>query len=84
MENILFYFIHVEMDLSFTTKRFYSVSLLFLVDYNYTFTYIDVSQGRISDSEVYNNSALKEAILNNSLNLPLPKSLSNICPNDIF
>ena len=80
MENILFHFMHVVVDPSFTTKGFYSVSLLFLVDYDYMFTYIDVSQGRISDSEVYNNSALKEAILNNSLNLPLPKCLPNMYP----
>ena len=47
--------------------------------------YIDVGrQGCISDCGVYNNSVLKEAILNNSLNLPSPKPLSNIDPNDIF
>ena len=47
--------------------------------------YIDVGcQGRISDDGVYNNSVLKEAIFNNSLNLPSPKPLPNIDPNDIF
>ena len=46
--------------------------------------YIDVGcQRRISDGGVYNNSLLKEAILN-SLNVPLPKPLPNIDPNDIF
>ena len=43
-----------------------------------------VDEGRISDCVVYNNSLLKEAILNNSLNLPSSKPLSNIDPNDIF
>ena len=41
-------------------------------------------QGYISDGGVYSNLFLKEAILNNSLNLPSPKSLPNIGRNDIF
>ena len=46
--------------------------------------YIDLGCQRcISDGGVYNNSLLKEAILN-SLNLLLPKLLPNIDPNDIF
>ena len=47
--------------------------------------YLDVvCQGHINDGGVYNNSVLKKAILNNSLNLPPPKPLPNIDPNDIF
>ena len=66
-------------------KGFYSVVLLALVDYDYKFMYIDVGcQGRISDGWVYNNSVLKESILNNSLKLRSPKPLPNIDRNDIF
>ena len=66
-------------------KGFYSVALLALVDYDYKFMYIDVGcQGHICDGGVYNNSVLKEAILNNNLDLPSPKPLFNIDPNDIF
>ena len=55
------------------------------VDYDYKLMYIDVGcQGHISDSGVYKNLVLKEAILNNSLNLSSPKPLPNIDPNDIF
>ena len=55
------------------------------VDYDYKFMYIYVGcQGHISDGGVYKNLVLKEANLNNSLNLPSPNPLSNIDPNDVF
>ena len=66
-------------------KGFYSVVLLAIVDYDYKFIYIDVGcQGRISDGRVYNNSTLKEAILNNSFNLPPPKPLPILEEADII
>ena len=47
--------------------------------------YMDVRcQGCMSDSGVYSNAVFKEAILSSSLNLPSPKPLPNIDPNDIF
>ena len=83
MENVVLYFMNVAVDPSFT--RFYSVVLLALVHYDYKYRYIYAGcQERISDGRVYNNSALREAILNNSLNLPLPKPLPNTDPSDIF
>ena len=55
-----------------------------LVDYDYKLIYIDVGcQGRISNGVVYNNSTLKEAIGNNSLNLPPPKPLPILVERDI-
>ena len=66
-------------------KQFYSVFLLALVHYDYKYRCIYVGcQECISDSRVYNSSALKEAILNKSLNLPLPKFLPNVDRSYIF
>ena len=69
----------------YSYKGFYSVVLLTLVDYDYKFIYIEVGcQGRISDGGFYNNSTLKEAILNNSFNLPPPKPLPILAEADII
>ena len=57
-------------------KGFYSLVMLALVDFDYKFTFSDVAcQGRISDADVYNNSALSFVIENEQLNLPEPCEL---------
>ena len=56
-------------------KGFYSLVLLAFVDYDYKFLLIDVGcQGRISDGDVFSNSA-KCLAIKNDLNLPEPRPL---------
>ncbi|XP_013133854.1 PREDICTED: putative nuclease HARBI1 [Papilio polytes] len=53
-------------------RKNYSIVLLGLVDANYNFLYVDVgTPGKISDSEVFNNSNLCRSLQN----LPQPKPL---------
>ena len=50
------------------------------VDYDYQFIYVDVGcQGRISDGGVFRNSSFYEKMVNNSLNLPPPRTLPKLC-----
>lgn len=52
-------------------KHFFSVVLLAMCDSNYLFTYVDIGEyGKKSDSGVFKDSTLWEAIKNNALNLP--------------
>ena len=54
--------------------------LLALVDANYKFLYVDVgAAGRAGDAGVFNNSTLKEALLNGSLDIPLPRKIMESC-----
>lgn len=58
-------------SLYFNYKGTYSIVLLAMVDSCYNFTYIDVGCcGRISDGGVFNNTSLKEGIVNEALDLP--------------
>ena len=56
----------------FNYKGRFSIVLLALVDANYKFIYVD---GRISDGEVFRNSALSKAISTNLLNIPGSRTL---------
>ena len=52
-------------------KKFYSVVLFAIADSDYKFLYVDVgSPGSESDGGIYKRSGLKDAIENNTLNLP--------------
>ena len=61
----------------FTYKHFFSILLLAMVDAN--FKLCDCwAPGRAGDAGVFNDSTLKQALLNGSLNLPQP---AIIAPN---
>ncbi|XP_055307884.1 putative nuclease HARBI1 [Sitodiplosis mosellana] len=63
-------------SLNFNYKHTFSVVLMALTDANYKLIYIDVGcKGRISDGGVFNRCSLYQAIENNSLNIPPPRSL---------
>ncbi|KAK7485168.1 hypothetical protein BaRGS_00023578 [Batillaria attramentaria] len=56
--------------------KYHSIILLALVDARYRFLYIDAGRnGRAGDAGVFNNSTLKTALENNTLNIPAPKAL---------
>ena len=60
-------------------KRFFNIVLMALVDYDYKFIYVDVGcQGCISDGGIFRNSSFYEKMVNNSLNLPLPRPLPKL------
>ena len=53
--------------------------LLAVVDANYKFVFIDVgAPGRAGDAGVYNESTIKKALVDNSVNLPPPASIEGI------
>lgn len=55
----------------FNYKHFFSIVLLAVVDANYKFLYVDIgAPGRSGDAGVYANSALKQALDANRLELP--------------
>ncbi|XP_028410490.1 putative nuclease HARBI1 [Dendronephthya gigantea] len=63
----------------FNYKHFFSVILLALVDANYKFIYVDVgAAGRAGDAGVFGDSALKEALISNSLNIPPATTIRGI------
>lgn len=58
-------------------KHYFSVVLLAMCDSNYLFTFVDIgAYGKESDSTVFKNSALYDAIKNNTLQLPTAKPIS--------
>ena len=77
MGNISWWDAHLIHILCFTTtKDFFSIVLMALVDADYCFIYIDVGNyGSNGDSGIFKNSALGEAFTGNLLNIPRPKRL---------
>ncbi|PNF14277.1 hypothetical protein B7P43_G07084, partial [Cryptotermes secundus] len=58
-------------------KHYFSVVLLAMCNSNYLFTFVDIgAYGKESDSTVFKNSALYDAIKNNTLKLPTAKPIS--------
>lgn len=74
---------HVRIDpplksgsLYYCYKDFFSIVLMAVVDAYLRFIYVDVgTNGRISDSGVWNKCSLKARLENNSLHIPGPSSL---------
>ena len=63
-------------SLFYNYKGFFSIVLIALVDAEYCFIYIDVSNyGSIGDSSIFKNSALGQAFAGQILNIPPPKRL---------
>ena len=63
---------------------FFSVLLLAIADSNYKFTYVDIgAAGRAGDAGVYNNSTIKQALVENSINLPPATAISGIEESNI-
>jgi len=59
-------------------KKFFSIVLLGLVDADYKFIWADVGgMGHQSDAQLYNDSELKECLLDGTLNVPDPSPLPN-------
>ena len=58
-------------------KHFFSIVFLAMCDSNYLFTFVDIgAYGKESDSAVFKNTALCDAIKNNKLNLPAATPIS--------
>ena len=59
-------------------KKFFSIVLLALVDADYKFLWTDVGgQGHQSDAQLYNDSELKECLLDGTLDIPPDSPLPN-------
>ena len=57
-------------------KHFFSILHLAMVDASCKFTYMNIgAPGRAGDAGFFNDSTLKQALVNRSLNLPEPKVL---------
>jgi hypothetical protein len=53
--------------------------LLVLVDTDYKFFYVNVgAAGRAGDAGVFNDSSLKKALVDNTLNFPTPVEITGI------
>lgn len=58
-------------------KKFFSIVLFALVDYEYKFVWVDLGgRGAVGDAQIWNESDLKEALVDDRLNIPQPTSLS--------
>lgn len=59
-------------------KGQFSIVLLAVVDAEYKFIYIDVgTNGRVSDGGVYRDSPIASALATNSVNIPVPRVMSD-------
>ena len=68
-------------SLYFNYKHLFSIVLKALVSANYKFIYVDVgTSGRAGDAGIYMDSAIKQALCTNSLNIPPPETINGI-PN---
>lgn len=64
--------------LYYNYKCYFSLNLMALVDANYKFTCIDVGDyGSNADGSVFRRSAFGQRFLDNDLNMPPPKPISN-------
>lgn len=64
-------------SLSYSSKKFFSVGLLAVVDSNYHFLYIDVSEyGKDSDTTIFKNSTFCKSLEEESLNIPAREKLT--------
>lgn len=62
----------------FNYKEFFSIVLLAIVDADYKFVLVDISEcGSQADSAVFHNSSFGQAFISGDLPLPLPKQLPN-------
>ena len=53
--------------------------LLVLVDTDYKFFYVNVGAAdRVGDAGVFNDSSLKKALVDNTLNFPIPVEITGI------
>ena len=60
----------------YSYKRFFTLVMLVLVDYDYKLMFFNVGcQGKISDGDFYNNTSLSNVIENKLLDLPPPRPL---------
>ena len=72
---------HNSGSLYINYKRFFSIVLMVLADYNYKFLFVDIGcQGRISDGGVFRNCDFYGALVRNELNLPLPTEVPPLNP----
>ena len=56
-------------------KQFHSILLLAVVDYAYKFIFTDIGNGSVSDTTVFNECGLPQAMNANTIALPEPKPL---------
>ena len=62
-------------------KGFFSIVLMALVDADYKFLWVDVGgYGHMSDAQIFNESELKECLIDGTIGFPVPDPL----PNDDF
>ena len=65
-------------SLYYNYKKFYSILLLALVNANYKFIWVDIgANGACPDAQIYNQSALKEAIESRTISWPEEELLQN-------
>ncbi|XP_044746944.1 protein ALP1-like [Coccinella septempunctata] len=64
-------------SLFYNYKNFHSTVLLAICDANYCFISVDIgAYGKSNDSSIFKNSRFYERLMNNELNIPDPKPLS--------
>lgn len=72
---------HHSGSMFYNYKHFFSIVLLAMCDSNYLFSFVDIgAYGKESDSAVFKNSALFQAVKNNKLNLPVATPASESVP----
>ena len=75
-ENMCILGAHPKLDLCITIiNNFHSILLLAVVDYAYKFIFTDIGNGSVSDTTVFNECGLPQAMNANTIALPEPKPL---------